>query len=367
MISPARAAAFDILLRVARGAWASELLRNLDLDERDARLASELVYGVLRRQAQLDYRVGKPRLDLEVRLALRLGAYQILYLDRIPKHAAVSESVELVKRAKKKSAAGLVNAVLRRLEPGDHDWPDPATRYSLPEWLWVRWVAQYGEQTAAQMAEASLRPPEVFVRAPGAAPGLEPTEVPGCYRALSLPQPYRQQDIGSQWVVTLLEIKPGVRLLDLCAAPGNKTATALELGAEVFACDLHLHRLRDFLAACPRVVLDATRPLPFRQKFDRILVDAPCSGTGTLARNPEIKWRLRPEDLMDLQRRQVAILRQAREALAPGGRLVYSTCSLEREENEEVVALAGGLAETFQRLPGVHAGDGFFAAVIRSS
>lgn len=366
MISPARAAVFDILMRVSEGAWASELLRASALDARDAALASELVYGTLRYQAQLDAVIGKPKLDLEVRIALRLGAYQILHLDRIPKRAAVSESVELVKRARKRSATGLVNAILRKLAPGPRQWQDKPTAYSLPEWIWLRWVAQYGEEAAEHIATASLRKPDTFVRSPSPAEGLEATEVPGCCRVTHGQHAYRQQDIGSQWVVTLLDLHPGVRLLDLCAAPGNKTATAIELGARAIACDLHPHRLRSFVADCPRVVLDATKPLPFRQKFDRILVDAPCSGTGTLARNPEIKWHLKPEDLADLHQRQVAILRNARDLLAPGGRLVYSTCSLEREENQQVVEEVAGSVQTWQRIPGVDAGDGFFAAVIPS-
>ncbi|MBL8234450.1 MAG: hypothetical protein JNL98_38485 [Bryobacterales bacterium] len=366
MISPARAAAFDILMRVTKGAWASELLRASALDARDAALASELVYGTLRHQTQLDAVIGKPKLDVEVRIALRLGVHQILHLDRIPKHAAVSESVELVKRARKRSAAGLVNAILRKVDSRPRAWDDKPTAYSLPEWIWLRWVAHYGEETAAKIAEASLRQPDTFVRAPSLAEGLEPTEVPGCYRVTGGQHSYRQQDIGSQWVVTLLDLKPGLRLLDLCAAPGNKTATAIELGAQAIACDLHPHRLRNFVADCPRAALDASKPLPFRQKFDRILVDAPCSGTGTLARSPEIKWHLKPADLVDLHQRQVAILRNARDVLAPGGRLVYSTCSLEREENQQVVEEVAGSVQTWQRLPGLHAGDGFFAAVIPS-
>jgi 16S rRNA (cytosine967-C5)-methyltransferase len=160
--------------------------------------------------------------------------------------------------------------------------------------------------------------------------------------------------------------------LDVCAAPGNKTAQALEAGVRAVACDLHLHRLRQF-AGCPRVAVDATSPLPFRQVFDRILVDAPCSGTGTLGRNPEIKWRLEPADLLDLHGRQVRILRNSLELLRPGGRLVYSTCALEKKENEDVVArVLKPLADRFQlfathrRTPGTHAGDGFFAAIIDS-
>ena len=179
----------------------------------------------------------------------------------------------------------------------------------------------------------------------------------------------RFQDIGSQAIVPLLRLEPGERFLDLCAAPGNKTAQALESGVRAVACDLRLRRLAQLKRLeAHLVVLDGTRPLPFARRFDRILVDAPCSGTGTLGRNPEIKWRLRPDDLDDLRRRQGALLANARAALAPGGLLVYSTCSLEPEENEGVVAAVPPelVVETMRRIPGRDAGDGFYAAVIKS-
>ena len=177
----------------------------------------------------------------------------------------------------------------------------------------------------------------------------------------------RIQDIGAQSIVPLLRIEPGQTFLDVCAAPGNKTAQAVEAGAEAVACDLHLHRLRALAdLRCHRVVVDATQPLPFPAGFQRVLVDAPCSGTGTLGRNPEIKWRIQPSDLVDLHRRQVAILRNALACRAPGGVLVYSTCSLEREENEDVIAETGGNWEIHRRIPGSEPGDGFFAAVLTS-
>lgn len=378
-VSPARRAAFDVLLRVESGAWASDLLRAVSapLDSRDAGLASEIVFGALRYQAQLDHlialRVPKVRLDPEVRICLRIGFYQLLYLTRVPPRAAVAESVELVKRARKRSAAGLVNAVLRHPLPSPIEWPDDATRLSTPPWLLARWQLQYGEIKAQGIASASLSPPATYLRfdTPLIPPSLrvEPTEIPGCFRLLSGdPSGFRRQDIGSQWVVTLLDLHPGLTFLDLCSAPGNKTAHALEFGVRAIAADVHLHRLRFQPNPCPLVCLDATHTLPFRRAFDRILVDAPCSGTGTLSRNPEIKWRLTPTDLADLHRRQTLILRNSLQCLAPGGLLVYSTCSLEREENEDVLdeVLGSVSIQTHRRLPGLQTGDGFFAAVIRS-
>ena len=359
-VSPARRLAFEILTAVERGGYASDLLaaRAAPLDTRDAGLASEIVFGVLRYRAQLDYLIelysGKPvaRLDDPVRQALRMGIYQLRYLDRIPAHAAVSESVDLIKRAHKRSAAGFANAVLRKVDraplaSNGSAWPNPAIELSHPAWLLERWELQYGPETAAGIARANLRVPESYVN----------------------PVTSRIQDIGSQAIVPLLRLASGQTFLDLCAAPGNKTAQALAASVQAVACDIHLHRLAPLKPlGIPLVVLDGTRPLPFRRRFDRILIDAPCSGTGTLAHNPEIKWRLQPGDLEDLHTRQAALLGQGRRALAPGGLLVYSTCSLEHEENEDVVAAVPGalVLETMRRIPGRDAGDGFFAAVIRA-
>jgi 16S rRNA (cytosine967-C5)-methyltransferase len=380
VISPARAMAFEILRLVERGGFASELLvsRSAGLDSRDAGLASEIVFGALRYQAQLDFLIGRfsgrdaARLDAEVRIALRMAIYQIRYLSRVPAHAAAGESVELVKRARKRSAAPFVNAVLRKIDREAVEWPDRATELSHPAWILERWDAQYGRETADRIAHAGLLPPETYVRIPGELPqglSLEPTEVPGCYRVSEgRVAGLRIQDIGSQTIVPLLDLHPDQTFLDLCAAPGNKTAQALESGVRAVACDIHLSRLEHMQGlGCALVTLDGTRPLPFGSGFDRILVDAPCSGTGTLARNPEIKWRLRPSDLPDLQERQVRLLRNALELLKPGGRLVYSTCSLEREENEAVIEKSGArVRECRRRIPGVQAGDGFFTAVLTS-
>lgn len=350
----ARVSAFDILRKTAAGGYASDLLRAAALDSRDAALASQIVFGVLRFRAQLDFLIdrygGKARkLDWEVRTALRMGVFQLRYLERIPPHAAVGDSVELVKRARKASAAGFVNAVLRKVDRAPIAWPSRDVELSCPEWLLARWERRYGVETAEGIARAALAEPETYVRI--------------------TPAGSRIQDIGSQSIVPLLCLEPGMTLLDICAAPGNKTAQALEAGSRIVACDLHLHRLSQMKSlGVPLVVLDGTQDLPFRQRFDRILLDAPCSGTGTLGRNPEIKWRLRSEDLVDLQRRQIALLAHALDALAPGGLLVYATCSLEPEENEEVIATApeGLVTRLINRIPGRDLGDGFFAAVIES-
>jgi 16S rRNA (cytosine967-C5)-methyltransferase len=338
-VSPARATAFDVLRKVEAGGYASDLLmsQTAALDSRDAGLASEIVFGVLRYRAQLDYLIGTRKLDVEVRIALRMGIYQLRYLERVPPHAAVKESVDLVKRARKTSAAGLVNAILRQTDRDPIAWPSREVELSCPEWLLARWERHYGAEAAIEIARAALREPGKFTRAG------------------------RTQDIASQSIVPLLCLSAGQSFLDLCAAPGNKTAQALESGVRAVACDVHFHRIKELKSLdASLLVVDGTKPLPFVRKFDRILVDAPCSGTGTLGRNPEIKWKLRPKDLADLQRRQKALLANALDVLAPGGILVYSTCSLEPEENEQVAGPGT------QRLPGRDEGDCFFAAVLKS-
>ncbi len=378
-----------------------------ELDERDRGLASEIVLGCLRWQGSLDALIAQASrkklgaLDAEVVTALRMGCYQLRYLDRVPPHAALSESVELVKQAGKRSAAGFVNAVLRKLPEGPP--AGEATVRAHPQWLVERWRRHFGEQTAAAILQANVAPPATYLRLNARYPAeetlrnladegvdTEPTELPWC-RRLRHGRPeatrcyqegrVRIQDLGSQMVVPLLGIGPHDRFLDLCAAPGNKTSQALEQrgsGAGAIAADLHPRRLatirRLATMPVPLVALDAEAALPFQSCFERILVDAPCSGTGTLARNPEIKWRLRPEDLPELAQKQRRILERALDALAPGGVLVYSTCSLEPEENSAVIeqVLAGRTncrAEAYlERVPGRDAGDGFYACkIVRKS
>lgn len=387
--TPARRVAFEVLLAVEIGGYAGDLLhfRTAKLSSADAALAREIVFGVLRRRAQIDLlitpylRQKLKKLDLEVLAALRMGVYQLLYLEKIPPHAVVNESVLLVKSARKLSAAGLVNAILRKVQAAGlpSNWPDRATEFCLPEWLLSRWSLAYGEEKARGIAQAFLDKPEVFVRVPPDAspdgyPGfvLESTEVPGCYRVLSgnlAEAGLRQMDIGSQWVATQLEAEVGDEVLDLCAAPGNKTTVIAEKAQIRAACDLHLHRLLAMPAPeHPRIQLDARESLPFRRRFSRILLDAPCSGTGTLGRNPEIRWRISPEAVLEFPAIQKRLLRNALDVLAPEGTLIYSTCSLEVEENEDIVedVCHDYDVEVLRRLPGEVTGDGFFVARIRA-
>lgn len=382
-VSAARAAAFDILLRVEReSSYASELLHTSayeHLTHQDHALATELVMGVLRWRSRLDEGIAKAsaqplsKLDLEILIALRLALYQFRWLDRIPQRAALHESVELVKRARKRSAAPFVNAVLRKLANAPpKPEAEPSTAEALasslahPLWLVERWSKQYGFATACKICEHDQSIPETTIRlrTAEAEPRLKEegiTLMPGSLLAaarrvqngdVTKTKPFRRseiviQDEASQLVAWLLgsRMKVGSRILDCCAAPGGKTLVLADENpaADITAVELHAHRARlmqKLLAPSKHkiqtLVADATN-LPIVQSFDRVLADVPCSGTGTLSRNPEIKWRLQPHDLSELHKRQVAILRSAVAQTKPGARVLYSTCSLEKEENEGVV------------------------------
>lgn len=391
-VSPARLTAFEILRRVEEeDAYASVLLASNEdvLRAEDLALAYEIVLGVLRRQLWLDYLIehytarSASRLDAPVRRALRMGLYQLRFLSRIPPSAVVNEAVNLATVARVRSAAGLINAALRRAvrEP-EYDpaarIDDPlervAVRHSHPLWLIKRWADWLGLEETEKFAESNnLAPPVAFrivrrnvegeavldaLRAAGAQ--VEASRIaPEAWRvagAASLVRELAQagriyvQDEASQLVAHVLDAQEGQRVLDACAAPGSKTTHIAERAndrAMVVAGDFHKHRLRALVETCARqnlrgvlaVVHDAAAALPFASyAFDRVLVDAPCTGTGTLRRNPEIKWRITEQDILALQAVQSRILRNAAKAVGRGGRLVYSTCSVEPEENEQVVA-----------------------------
>ncbi len=382
-LAPARQAAFIVLEQIATGAYASDLLRETtrSLTPRDAALANQIVLGSLRVQNQLDHLIhhysGRPAesLHLPVQIALRTAIFQLRYLERIPPHAAVDDAVEFVKKHQR-AASGLTNAVLRKINRDPIPWPTESLAVACPNWLLNRWKNHFGPQHALAIAAAALQEPDPFFRIPpGSAMSdnmqVEPTEVPGCYKLLSpLTEGTRLHDISSQSIIPLLGLSAEHSYLDLCSAPGNKTAQALEANpALAVACDISEKRLQSVRHPLLKVVLDASEQLPFSRRFDRIFIDAPCSGTGTLARNPEIKWRLTEPDLTRQHARQVNILKRAADALAPGGRILYATCSLEQEENEAVIqeaAAAKGLRCESQtwRLPGRDPGDGFFAALL---
>ncbi len=438
-IAPARQAAFDILREIAASAQthSDDLLQSPKLQSlsgQDRNLCTALVMGVLRWQLSLDQEIEKhlthkSKMDQPVRIALRLGVLQLLMMDRIPVHAAISDSVELTKRGGHRFASGLVNAVLRKF----------ATHESLPEnnldaqqahprWLQERWLAAYGQENVSAICNYDQQQPAVALRIANDEAELEADMAglqPGAFltRAKRLHRDgpvqtarnsalVRVQDEGSQLVAEIAGggmLSPRI-ILDCCAAPAGKTAILAERfpDARLVAWDISSKRLaamRDLFKSSPNllqiecVVVDAATA-PIEQLFDLILCDVPCSGTGTLARNPEIKLRLQPEDLARQQQRQVSILAAALRHLAPGGRLLYSTCSLEAEENEDVVRKALGQTadvhllgmadrlremhisgvihqqgldhllehavdgEFLRTLPGISPCDGFFAALL---
>jgi 16S rRNA (cytosine967-C5)-methyltransferase len=428
-VSPARRAAYDILARVAESrSYASELLHAKPfskLSARDHGLLTELVLGVLRWQGALDQTIARhsaqplAKLDREVLTALRLGAYQLLFLDRVPAHAAIHESVELVKRARKRSAAGMVNAILRKiprtgLAADEH--------FGHPQWLIERWTRIYGPTATSEISTYNQSSPRTVIRAaqPGLAAELEREGVglqagrlvrdafvvtEGDIRSTRAFRERRLtiQDEASQLIALL--IGEGQAILDCCAAPGGKTRIMGDEnpGSTIIGLELHPRRALLLKRLLPRpgvhVVAADARAMPLVMSFDRVLVDAPCSGTGTLARNPEIKWRLTAEGIKRLELYQLEILMAAMKRVAPGGRIVYSTCSLEPEENEEVMAQALAADPSFhlvacelelealrsrgqfvwpttdslvkgsflRTLPGVHPCDGFFAAILERS
>ncbi len=450
-VSAARSVAFEILLRVERqDSYAVELLHSTapsKLSSRDHGLATELVMGVLRWQSLLDRRLAAAstqkfaRLDREVVAALRLGAYQLQFLSRVPARAAIFESVELVKAARKRSAAPFVNAVLRKVAaspapdtvtriPESRDAPSLAENAAHPAWLVERWARQYGLDATRQICLHDQMVPQTSIHVLGpydshdgaiekelSATGIELS--PGRFLSaarrvvsgdVSASQSFLHgrisiQDEASQLVALLAaRQKKGATgtILDCCAAPGSKTTLLAHYNPQtkIVATDLHPHRVRllKSLVHQPNVNVIAAdaRHLPFAIDFVRILANVPCSGTGTLARNPEIKWKLKVADLRNLAVRQEAILKSALTHLTIGGRLLYSTCSMEPEENEAVIenTLSGmtglrivGIKPELEQLrksgelswenidsilagpylrtiPGVHFCDGFFAALI---
>ncbi len=443
----ARTIAFRVLVRVdAQGAFASlaldaELKAAGRLDRREIALATELAYGTLRRQIALDHALAqvssRPLDSLEppVRAALRLGAYQ-LHHTRVAPHAAINESVDLAKRERHSHGAGYVNAVLRALtrtqasaEPRAETDPIGALALetSHPRWLVERWAAWIGFDEAAALCRANdaAAPTQLRVSLPKASRDeaaarlladdkaqTEPTRRSPSGLVLVEGPPQSQlrsraaglvqaQDEGAQIVSLYADPPRGGRILDLCAAPGGKTCHLAELAgpeARVIAVDLSERKLDEVRAAAKRMSLpidahaaDATLPLPFADEasFDLVLLDAPCSGLGTLRRHPELKTRRQPNDFASLVTLQAALLDRAQRYVRPGGHLVYAVCTLSAEECERQIDSFLERAPQFKRdppnvadkawadcvdarghlvtLPHRHGTDGFFAARLRRS
>lgn len=387
-----RRTAFDILLHVEQERLFADVLLDKALTKGnlhgpDRGLLTELVYGTLRRQGTLDHVIRQfssrspEKLEMRIRILLRLGIYQLLYLDRVPTFAAVNETVQLAKRIVP-HAGGFINAILRRTDR-ERDaiaWPDPkldlaghiAAVHSHPRWLVESWIEQVGREDAERLACAMSEPPPLTLRvntlridragllglftehgisaeatrfAPHGitvTPSRPIAELPGFAEGL-----FTVQDESSQLAVRLLAPRPGEAILDLCAAPGGKAtylAQLMENRGTVLACDSAANKLPRIRETAERLglscistqALDATKAPPAGH-FDRILVDAPCSALGVIRRNPEGKWRITPADIITLAAIQKRILHNAALAVRPGGFLLYSTCSTSTAEDEDVV------------------------------
>ena len=407
--SPARRAAFTVVRRVfEEDAYADRAFAGAaeSLDERDRAFAQQLAYGTVQRVRTLDHAIEtlgrRPvrKLDPPVRAALRLGAYQLVFLGGVPAHAAAYESVELVRDAGLERAVGFTNAVMRRLAEGaqplverlaDGTPEEAALRHSYPNWIAETFWRDLGREDGLELLRVQNEAPEIAVRVnrrkadPDALEGRHDPDLPdalvvdrmdGELLAAGLVWP---QSRGSQLAGLAVGAREGERTLDLCAAPGGK---ATQLAGEVVAVEKHPGRARELRENCERlgatnvtvVHADALELPAELTGFDRALVDAPCSGLGVLARRPDLRWRARP--LPDLQ---VALLRVAAERVRPGGTITYSVCTLNVDENEAVVDDAGlemdgslggewpqfrhpRLPEFLLTLPHVHGTAGFFVA-----
>jgi 16S rRNA (cytosine967-C5)-methyltransferase len=399
-ISPARRAAYEVVLRVfEQDAYADRVFETAaaGLDARDRALAQQIAYGTVQRVRALDHGIQtlarRPvsKLDQPVRAALRIGAYQLAYLSGVARHAAVNESVELVRRARLERAVPFTNAVMRRLTVGLRELldalPEGALKLSYPDWIAEVWERDFGRETAIELMRAQNEPPETVVRLVRGEIDGQPTDIPGAYRVARVDEHafaegrIWPQSRASQLAGLVVGSQPGERTLDLCAAPGGK---ATQLAGDVVAVEKHEGRARELEenvrrlgAANVRVVQADALELPDDvQGFDRALVDAPCSGLGVLNRRPDLRWRAEP--LPDLQ---LALLRAAAERVTRGGTIVYSVCTLNGDENEGIVDDSGlepedlgaewpafrhpKRPEFLLTLPHVHGTSGFFVARLK--
>lgn len=430
-IAPARIAAFEILWKIEREKSFSSVLLPIyesKLQAKDRALCHALTLGVLRKQIYLDRLIERltngKKLDSAITIVLRVGLYQLLFLNKIPAHAAINDAVNLAQAAKKTSAKGLVNAALRRFTretPIELKFQDEIERIAVvtshPRWLFERWIEQFGFEAAQNLAEENNKTPHSVFRLTNksdentveilkklGAEIVESETVENAWKIYGTGEMLRLyadegkiyfQDEGSQLVGQAVNLKEGESFLDVCAAPGSKATyvaiknAKLKIKNLIVAGDFYEHRIRTLQANCLKqganfvkiVRYDAEKSLPFAEtSFDAVLVDAPCSGTGTIRHNPEIRYFLRESDFGELSVKQLAILQNASKLVKPSGRLIYSTCSLEREENEAVAEkflrenaafekikpakmerfiTEAGFARTF---PPTHQTDGFFVA-----
>tara|TARA_B100000073_G_scaffold87278_1_gene68027 strand:+ start:11047 stop:12192 length:1146 start_codon:yes stop_codon:yes gene_type:complete len=322
----ARKAAIDCVRRIDEyESYANIVLVNAfkkwNFEQRDKNLITEIVYGATRMQRALDWAVDRYLIKpppAALRASLRIGAYQLLYT-RIPPHAAVSTTVE----ASSKKNRGVVNAVLRRVAEGlPIEWPNESIRLSYPDWLIELVESEYGMREGQEMLEYMNSSPPVTERDDGYI-----------------------QDLSSQWVVENIDIQPKELILDLCAAPGGKATAMAAKGACVVASDLHHSRSRRMSQNIKRlrtdevlqVTTDGVQPCFAKSTFDKVLVDAPCSGLGVLHRRADARWRIKRSDIDNLAILQLKLLRSAKELVKPGGELIYSVCTITEAETSNVI------------------------------
>ncbi len=393
-ISPARIAAFEILKRIEKEKSFSSVLLPIyeeNLIPTDRALCHELVLGILRKQIFLDKLIEKltkknsEKFDLEVILALRLGIYQLLFLDKIPAYSAINESVNLVHKSKKRSASGLVNAVLRKVSRKENlelEFSDDIEKISVetshPRWLIENWIKQFGIEETEKIAQANNETPKSafrftanFYRSNEARQrevsgllselDLRKSEIiKDCFVAEKPSEKLRElaekgfiyfQEEGSQLIGQVVDLQLDESFFDVCAAPGSKTTLISSKfkthSSKLFAAgDFNERRVKFLRENCLNqgvnfaqfLQYDAEKSLPFAdESFDVVLLDAPCSGTGTIRHNPEIRYFLQEKDFGELSDKQLKIIQNASKTIRRGGRLIYSTCSLETQENEEVI------------------------------
>ncbi len=410
-ITPARRAAFTVVRRVfEQGAYADRALHGEaeGLDPRERALATKLAFGTVQRRGSLDWIIGQlarpaSELDPPVAAALRLGLYQLLFLDGVADHAAVDTSVELAKQASPGGGFKLVNAVLRRAQreapqlPPDTTPTGAAIRHSYPRWLAERWFEQFGPDRARTLMAAGNRPAELALRVNtlvaqpeevAAELGVPTQPAPDLPEGLVVDGPldahghplwargaFMPQSRAAMHVARAVDPQPGERILDLCAAPGGKTThLAALMGGEgqIVAVERHAGRARALVETCRRmgaanvrVEVGEAETRPRTERFDRVLLDPPCSGLGTVQGHADIRWRASPERTARMADEQRTLLAAAEALLAPGGRLVYSTCTLLREENEDVVAGSNLPVVTARTLaPDTDRTDGFYIATL---
>ncbi len=398
----ARKVAWEILnQRVTSAGWVEDALNarlpEARLNKKDERLCRELCFGVVKMQALLDYCIQtflrrKKQPSPRLMNLLRLGTYQLLLLSKVPAHAAVHETVELAKFVLPVSQVKMVNAILRSLtregmpalpDRNKHPARHLAVRYSFPGYVVQRWLERYGEtQTEAMLAASNESPvlwarvnttltdrekAQAFLTSHGipAKPGAVPTAL-GLTLGMKSPREILEltegklyfQDQGSQLIGYLVDPQPNQECVDLCSAPGGKTTHLAELlnnTGNVWAYDAHTEKLKKTEANANRLRLNnisVIHKIPSDLQADRVLVDVPCSGLGTLRRHADLRWRLQPKDHIRLAQEQGKLLRQAATLVKPGGHLIYSTCTTEPEENEQVIQAFLQKHSNFALLPG---------------